>query len=102
MKGALRLSTIPLLLALSACTANPGPPPIVEEETTTTTSTTAPAPAARSEVRVGVAPLRNGLNPHLAADENATVHDIAELTLPGVFVRQPLSLIHISEPTRPY
>lgn len=89
MKGALRLSTIPLLLALSACTANPGPPPIVEEETTTTTSTTAPAPAARSEVRVGVAPLRNGLNPHLAADENATVHDIAELTLPSVFVRQP-------------
>ena len=89
MKGALRLSTIPLLLALSACTANPGPPPIVEEETTTTTSTTAPAPAERSEVRVGVAPLRNGFNPHLAADENATVNDIAELTLPSPFMRGP-------------
>ena len=88
MKGALRLSTIPLLLALSACTANPGPPPIVEEETTTT-STPVPAPAARSEVRVGVSPLRNGLNPHLAADENSTVHDIAELTLPSPFVRGP-------------
>ena len=91
---AFRLSTIPLFaLSLStvvACTANPGPPPIVEDETTTTTTTTpASTPSARSQARVGVQPLRNGLNPHLAADENATVRDIANLTLPSVFVPGP-------------
>ena len=57
----------------------------MEEPTTTETATTTVQPATRTEANVGVQPLRNGLNPHLAADENSTVRDLAELTLPSAF-----------------
>lgn len=91
-RGAIRLSTFPPILALTlttylaGCAANPGPPPIVEQEAATETRADAvPPPTERSQVQVGVQPLRNGLNPHLVADENSTIHDIAELTLPSPF-----------------
>lgn len=80
------LAPVLALGVLSSCSAQPGPPPIVEEPTTTMeTATTTTQPAARTEANVGVQPLRNGLNPHLAADENSTVRDLAELTLPSAF-----------------
>lgn len=79
------LAPVLALGVLSSCSAQPGPPPIVEEPTTTETATTTTQPAARTEANVGVQPLRNGLNPHLAADENSTVRDLAELTLPSAF-----------------
>ncbi|WKK61276.1 ABC transporter family substrate-binding protein [Corynebacterium sp. P3-F1] len=56
-----------------------------EPETTEASTTTAAQSAARTEASVGVQPLRNGLNPHLAADENSTVRDVAELALPSAF-----------------
>ncbi|MCQ4621838.1 ABC transporter family substrate-binding protein [Corynebacterium sp. CCUG 70398] len=86
---AVRLTTVTLasISLLSSCAANPGPPPIVEETVTTETATTTVQPGpTRSQVQVGVQPLRNGLNPHLIADENSTVQDIAELTLPSAFL----------------
>ena len=80
------LAPVLALGVLSSCSARPGPPPIVEvPETTEIPTTTTTQPAARTEASVGVQPLRNGLNPHLAADENSTVRDLAELTLPSAF-----------------
>ncbi|WP_087116491.1 ABC transporter family substrate-binding protein [Corynebacterium urinipleomorphum] len=79
------LAPVLALGVLSSCSAQPGPPPIVEEPTTTETATTTVQPAARTEANVGVQPLRNGLNPHLAADDNSTVQDLAALTLPSAF-----------------
>lgn len=76
---------------LSSCSARPGPPPIVEEPETTETTTTTAQPAARTEAAVGVQPLRNGLNPHMVADENSTVRDVAELTLPSAFSQGELN-----------
>lgn len=78
---------------ITSCAANPGPPPIVEEEdsSTTTATTTLEQAPKRSQVQVGVQPLRNGLNPHLLADENSTVRDIAALTLPSAFIRGKLN-----------
>ena len=52
-------------------------------------STTTPAPAEprtdRSQIQVGVDPVRGGFNPHLAADDSATVQAIADLTLPSAY-----------------
>ena len=79
------LAPVLALGVLSSCSAQPGPPPIVEEPETTETSTTTVQPAARTKANVGVQPLRNGLNPHLIADENSTVTDVAKLTLPSAF-----------------
>lgn len=79
------LAPVLALGVLSSCSANPGPPPIVEETEATETSTTTAQPAARTKANVGVQPLRNGLNPHLVADELSTVRDVAELTLPSAF-----------------
>ena len=39
----------------------------------------------RSQVQVGVDPIRAGFNPHLAGDESAVVADIADLVLPSAF-----------------
>lgn len=76
--------------AVASCVANPGPAPTVEPtpatQTTSTTSTTPTEPkTTRTEVSVGVDPLRNGLNPHLLADTSALVDSIAELVLPSAF-----------------
>lgn len=79
------LAPVLALGVLSSCAAQPGPPPIVEEPETTETETTTVQPTERTETNVGVQPLRNGLNPHLTADENSTVRDVAELTLPSAF-----------------
>lgn len=57
----------------------------MEEPASTETATTTVPPAERTEANVGVQPLRNGLNPHLAGDENSTVSDLADLTLPSAF-----------------
>lgn len=86
-------------ISVSGCAANPGPPPLVdsaEDETVTTTMTETttqagqpanPAPASsRTHVHVGTDPVRNGFNPHLQADEQATVRSIADLVLPSAFV----------------
>lgn len=71
----------------ASCMANPGPAPTVEPETPTTTTPTSEKPTPkRSEVSVGVDPLRNGLNPHLLSDTSALVDSIAELVLPSAFV----------------
>lgn len=87
------LTLIPML-GLAGCMANPGPPPVVEDPPPapeqTTTTTTEP-PAERSRVAVGVTPLRNGLNPHLRADNNATVESIADLVLPSAFINGQLN-----------
>ena len=85
--------------SMSGCAANPGPPPLVdsaEDETVTTTmtetTTQAGQPAnpalanSRTHVHVGTDPVRNGFNPHLQADEQATVRSIADLVLPSAFV----------------
>ena len=74
-----------VLSSLASCSAQPGPPPIVEKQQTTETTSTTEQPATRSKANVGIQPLRNGLNPHLVADENSTVRDVAELTLPSAF-----------------
>ena len=83
--------------ALSACAASPGPPPLVDpsdaaaremyEQDTTTTASAEPEgkTRARSQVDVGVDSLRNGLNPHLIADESAVVRSVANLVLPSAF-----------------
>ena len=103
-----------LTLALQACAADPGPPPLVQQEELdrldpTTTSAAEAARPERSEIRVGAQPLRGGLNPHLLSDDTSVVQSIADLTLPSAYLNgEPnrdvvlLSLIHISEPTRPY
>ncbi len=82
-----------LVGSLVACQASPGPAP-VEEAPPTTTETTAEAQPVeeeeikpgRTEVNIGIDPLRNGFNPHLLADDAATVRDIASLVLPSAFV----------------
>ena len=84
------LAALTPLLALTGCMANPGPPPVVEDPPTTseqtTTTTQTPPPEERTEVAVGVAPLRNGLNPHLRADNSSTVESVADLVLPSAFI----------------
>ncbi|GAB3087156.1 ABC transporter family substrate-binding protein [Corynebacterium aquatimens] len=78
---------IPAALSF-ACTADPGPPPIVEQtdDPTSARENEPPAaPAERSQVQVASQPLKNGLNPHVLADENSTVQAVADLVLPSVF-----------------
>ena len=83
------------VLALSACSANPGPPPVVEEgdrdsSATTTTASTSPAEEEepeeeRSTAAIAVDPLRGGLNPHLVANNSELVSQISDLVLPSTF-----------------
>lgn len=101
------LSAWSILLAgsLVACQASPGPAPVEDAPPTTQESTETPAetttdttepPAAgtgddpittgRSQVNIGIDPLRNGFNPHLLADDSTLVQDIAALVLPSTFV----------------
>lgn len=80
-----------LTAALAACAANPGPPPLIEPEEleaaeTSTVASTSEKPPARTEVQVGVDPVRAGYNPHLLADDQATVRSIADLVLPSAFI----------------
>lgn len=81
---------------VSSCAANPGPPPLVEpqDQPTTTTSQTATTAAGaegeddsgtRTQLQVGIDPVRAGFNPHLASDASAVVDAIAERTLPSAF-----------------
>lgn len=58
-----------------------------EKPTTSTSSTTRPAKPAstRSEISVGVDPVRNGFNPHLLADTSGIVDSLAYLVLPSAF-----------------
>ena len=89
------VAALSVLGLLASCAANPGPPPLVEAEQETTTTareTDAPAeeptpaePASRPQAEVAVDPVRAGFNPHLASDESAVVHGIADLTLPSAF-----------------
>ncbi|WP_257161488.1 ABC transporter family substrate-binding protein [Corynebacterium cystitidis] len=108
MRNRLRLVATGLVVAglvVSSCAANPGPPPAVEPEpaptTTTTTSTTSSTSAApdqeRSEIAVGVEALRNGLNPHVLADESSVVLSIANLVLPSAFVSGQLNVDILDE-----
>lgn len=85
------ITAIALAASLVSCSASPGPPP-VEETTTPTvpeTSTTSTPPSAedaeRSTISIGIDPLRNGLNPHLLADDSAFVQSLASLVLPSPF-----------------
>lgn len=80
-----------LAASLTACAANPGPPPLIEPEEleaaeTSTETSTSEKPPARTEVQVGVDPVRAGYNPHLLADDQATVRSIADLVLPSAFI----------------
>lgn len=82
---------VTLTAALAACAANPGPPPLIEPEEleaaeTSTVASTSEKPPARTEVQVGVDPVRAGYNPHLLADDQATVRSIADLVLPSAFI----------------
>lgn len=93
-------------LALSGCSANPGPPPLADPsdiESLTAASSSAAASTTtsnadddgsakdpiqsptRTQVAVGVDPLSSGLNPHLMANNSQLVMDIADLTLPSAF-----------------
>ncbi|AGF72119.1 hypothetical protein A605_05565 [Corynebacterium halotolerans YIM 70093 = DSM 44683] len=87
-----------LCAALAACSANPGPPPVEEatpttetatqppaETTATTPTTTTPPSRAEAVINIGVDPLRNGMNPHLIADDSAFVRALASLVLPSAF-----------------
>lgn len=98
MRSRIALSTLALAVSLVACSANPGPPPI-EEETPTPTPTTAetttsstPPPTGRETIAVGIDPLRNGLNPHLLADDSAFVSSLASLVLPSAFPAGEMNL----------
>lgn len=86
-RAALATATSAALLA--SCVANPGPAPIVEPEdeptTSTATTTTTRPEAERTEVSVGVDPVRNGFNPHLLADTSGIVDSVAQLVLPSAF-----------------
>lgn len=95
MRTKLGVLCVSAVIALSACSANPGPPPVVQEEdkdssaNSTATSTT-PAPEeepaqTRSTVAIGVDPLRGGLNPHLVANNSELVSQISDLVLPSAF-----------------
>ncbi|MBZ8177002.1 ABC transporter family substrate-binding protein [Corynebacterium sp. 3HC-13] len=99
-------------LVLGGCVANPGPPPVVDPQA----GDDAPAqeqPAqqdassgesARTEINVGVDPLRNGLNPHLVADESALVESVADLVLPSAYVNGQVNsdlLASVTEQTPP-
>ncbi len=74
---------------LVSCVANPGPAPIVdpadEPTATSTTGTTTRPASTRSEISVGVDPVRNGFNPHLLADTSGIVDSVASLVLPSAF-----------------
>lgn len=78
-----------MLLAVTGCSANPGPPPVAEEptetETETTETTEPPPPEERAAINVGIDPMRNGMNPHLLADDSAFVQSLASLVLPSAF-----------------
>ena len=100
---------------LTACVANPGPPPIEmgqEAESSASDVARGDNPAAaetgaeqsrsgesdaeqrehrrnsadKSQVGVGIDPIHFGLNPHLKANQQAVVDDIAALVLPSAFV----------------
>ena len=108
-----RRHTIPLSLVavcalVTSCVANPGPPPIeTGQEAESSASAVAGAherdddaahePAAEekderddsateSKVGVGIDPIHFGLNPHLRANQQAVVDDIAALVLPSAFL----------------
>lgn len=98
-RTALAACTVAALLAgAAACAANPGPPPLVSQDdlgryeaetqtTTVTSTTTVPKQEPdRIQVEVGIDPVRNGFNPHLQSDEQASVRAIADLVLPSAFV----------------
>lgn len=91
MRSRIALSTLTLAVSLVACSANPGPPPVEEvtpsttQTTATTTTTSPPADVVRETIAVGIDPLRNGLNPHLLADDSAFVASLASLVLPSAF-----------------
>lgn len=91
-------ATAALAAVAASCMADPGPAPTVEpapttETTTAATTSTAPTEPenARTEISVGVDPLRNGLNPHLLADTSALVDSIASLVLPSAFTEGELN-----------
>lgn len=100
---------------LTACVANPGPPPIeTGQEAESSAADVARGdnpsaseagagqsrsgesdaeqrehrrnPAEKSQVGVGIDPIHFGLNPHLKANQQAVVDDIAALVLPSAFV----------------
>lgn len=100
---------------LAACVANPGPPPVEtgqEAESSASDVARGDNPAAsetgagqsrsgesdaqqreqrrnsadKSQVGVGIDPIHFGLNPHLKANQQAVVDDIAALVLPSAFV----------------
>lgn len=76
-------------LAVSSCAADPGPPPLVQQEELAehdAANNPAPERKERTQIQVGAEPLRDGLNPHLLADDTSTVQAIADLTLPSAFV----------------
>lgn len=100
---------------LTSCVANPGPPPIEtgqEAESSAADVARGDAKASsnssenhaeadhgakerlggrrnsveESQVGIGIDPIHNGLNPHLQANQQAVVDDIAALALPSAFV----------------
>lgn len=112
--GSLRAACAGVAVAAAAavvtsCAANPGPPPLVAPEerpaSTTTATVTATGEAAedapsRSQLQVGIDPVRGGFNPHLASDQSSTVAGLAELLLPSAFhggVRDTTLLTGVSE-----
>ncbi|WP_239663254.1 ABC transporter family substrate-binding protein [Corynebacterium striatum] len=79
------------MCVLTSCMANPGPPPVEEKPAAESTETETPTPVEEEEsteretVAIGVDPLSSGLNPHLVANNNELVSQIAELVLPSAF-----------------
>lgn len=88
------VAALSALCLIASCSANPGPPPLVEPESaqsetsgvSTTPSDDNPRRSDRTQVQVGVDPVRGGFNPHLIADDSSTVRAIADLTLPSAYV----------------
>ena len=108
-----RAVTLRLLAAsavvVAGCSANPSPPPVEENPPQTSAeTTTAPPRSAREEsvrtsLSIGIDPLRNGFNPHLAQDSTAFVDSLADLVLPSAFVAGEMNadLLVSAEPIEP-
>lgn len=90
-----------VVLALSACTANPPPP--VESEPATSTTALAPPVETGAPVVVAIDDVGIGFNPHLLADQSPATSAVAELVLPSPFrpsvdPEDPDNTVYIADP----
>ncbi|MDO5076478.1 ABC transporter family substrate-binding protein [Corynebacterium sp.] len=70
---------------LAGCAASPGPPPVAEPGQEQKQQPE-PKKNTSNTIEIGIDPIKNGLNPHLVADDSAFVQSLASLVLPSTFV----------------